>query len=96
LLLVDGADYAARLAALPSEYPERPVAKDDLFLLIFTSGPTDLPKAVRCTTGRFAGKQRPRRQAWRAEQVWWRAGKGEALRPLEPDDRSRLDPLLPE
>ncbi len=27
---------------------------DDLFLLIFTSGSTGLPKAVRCTQGRFA------------------------------------------
>ena len=29
-------------------------AEDDLFLLIFTSGSTGLPKAVRCTQGRFA------------------------------------------
>ena len=28
--------------------------EDDLFLLIFTSGSTGLPKAVRCTQGRFA------------------------------------------
>ena len=33
-----------------SEVPE----EDDLFLLIFTSGSTSFPKAVRCTQGRFA------------------------------------------
>ena len=31
-----------------------PATEDDLFLLIFTSGSTGLPKAVRCTQGRFA------------------------------------------
>ena len=30
------------------------VDEEDLFLLIFTSGSTGLPKAVRCTQGRFA------------------------------------------
>ena len=29
-------------------------AEDDLYLLIFTSGSTNFPKAVRCTQGRFA------------------------------------------
>ena len=31
-----------------------PPEEDDLFLLIFTSGSTSFPKAVRCTQGRFA------------------------------------------
>ena len=31
-----------------------PPQDDDLFLLIFTSGSTSFPKAVRCTQGRFA------------------------------------------
>ena len=31
-----------------------PPAEDDLYLLIFTSGSTNFPKAVRCTQGRFA------------------------------------------
>ena len=55
LLLVDDASYADRLAsAAPFAGPARPVTEDDLFLLIFTSGSTGLPKAVRCTQGRFA------------------------------------------
>lgn len=53
-LVVGSADYAARLAAAPGTLPDRPVSEDDLFLLIFTSGSTGLPKAVRCTQGRFA------------------------------------------
>jgi fatty-acyl-CoA synthase len=55
ILLVDEAAYAERLAsAAPFAGPTRPVNEDDLFLLIFTSGSTGLPKAVRCTQGRFA------------------------------------------
>jgi fatty-acyl-CoA synthase len=50
---VDSPDYRDRLAIQP--FQERPaIAEDDLFLLIFTSGSTGLPKAVRCTQGRFA------------------------------------------
>jgi fatty-acyl-CoA synthase len=40
-------------------------------------------------------KQRLRREAWRVEPVFWRPAKAEALRPLEDDDRARLEPLLP-
>ena len=36
------------------EPPAVTVTDDGLFLLIFTSGSTGLPKAVRCTQGRFA------------------------------------------
>jgi fatty-acyl-CoA synthase len=39
-------------------------------------------------------KQRLRREAWRAKQVFWRPGKGERLRPLANADRARLEPLL--
>jgi fatty-acyl-CoA synthase len=36
-----------------------------------------------------------RRQAWRAEPVYWRPGKGQALRLLTAEDRARIDQLLP-
>jgi fatty-acyl-CoA synthase len=53
VLVVDGSDYRSMLdGVVPSELPA--VAEDDLYLLIFTSGSTGLPKAVRCTQGRFA------------------------------------------
>jgi fatty-acyl-CoA synthase len=50
---VDAADYASML---PSDAPDlaHEVRDEDLFLLIFTSGSTGMPKAVRCTHGRFA------------------------------------------
>jgi fatty-acyl-CoA synthase len=50
---VDAPEYAAMLPvqAAPSASA---VHESDLFLLIFTSGSTGLPKAVRCTQGRFA------------------------------------------
>jgi fatty-acyl-CoA synthase len=54
VLDINGKEEAARLSALPTVYPGRPVSEEDLFLLIFTSGSTGLPKAVRCTQGRFA------------------------------------------
>ena len=67
--LLDGIDFGLpdeRIARggrprVPERWPaepglfERPVRDEDLFLLIFTSGSTGLPKAVRCTQGRFAG-----------------------------------------
>ncbi len=53
-LLVDTAGYSAALAEQGTFLPELPVSEDDLLLLIFTSGSTGLPKAVRCTQGRFA------------------------------------------
>src|SRR5436190_1057086 len=54
VLRVDAAAYADDLAVMPTELPQRSVSDDDLFLLIFTSGSTGLPKAVRCTQGRYA------------------------------------------
>jgi len=39
-------------------------------------------------------KMRLRREAWRAEQVYWRPGKSTALRPVTAADREHLDPLL--
>jgi fatty-acyl-CoA synthase len=53
VLLVDDPGYRATLSEQPAQLPDRPVAEDDLFLLIFTSGSTGLPKAVRCTQGRY-------------------------------------------
>jgi fatty-acyl-CoA synthase len=54
VLLIDSPAYSSRLGTQPASYPERQVEEEDLFLLIFTSGSTGLPKAVRCTQGRFA------------------------------------------
>jgi fatty-acyl-CoA synthase len=58
VLVVDRPDHVARLAAPPpighEAGDDTPIVDDDLFLLIFTSGSTGLPKAVRCTQGRFA------------------------------------------
>jgi fatty-acyl-CoA synthase len=55
LLDTDDPGYLARLAELEPALPAGPPPDDeDLFLLIFTSGSTSFPKAVRCTQGRFA------------------------------------------
>jgi fatty-acyl-CoA synthase len=54
VLLIDSDEYRSALAVQSTSYPDRPVEEEDLFLLIFTSGSTGLPKAVRCTSGRFA------------------------------------------
>ena len=63
-------------------------------------GPKWLPSFVRVTSelpklaSMKIDKQRLRRDAWRAEPVFWRPGKGEPLRPLDAADRTRLEPLL--
>jgi fatty-acyl-CoA synthase len=54
VLVVDEPGYAARVAGWAPSPPDRTVRPEDLFLLIFTSGSTGLPKAVRCTQGRYA------------------------------------------
>jgi fatty-acyl-CoA synthase len=55
MLVVDGPRYGAEVDRIePAQLSGSLVTEDDLFLLIFTSGSTGLPKAVRCTQGRFA------------------------------------------
>jgi fatty-acyl-CoA synthase len=54
MLVVDGPAYRAEVERIEPAQPSGSVTEDDLFLLIFTSGSTGLPKAVRCTQGRFA------------------------------------------
>ena len=54
-VLVSGTpDYRARLGGAGAFEVAREPGEDTLFLLIFTSGTTGAPKAVRCTQGRFA------------------------------------------
>jgi fatty-acyl-CoA synthase len=55
VLTVDEPAYADVLAATrPTEERVAAVTDDTLYLLVFTSGSTGMPKAVRCTQGRFA------------------------------------------
>jgi fatty-acyl-CoA synthase len=54
MLVVDRPTYRAELKRIEPAQPSGSVTEEDLFLLIFTSGSTGLPKAVRCTQGRFA------------------------------------------
>ena len=59
VLRVDTTDYAGRLAVHSGTRAADVVAANcpdasDLFLLLFTSGTTGVPKAVRCTQGRLS------------------------------------------
>ncbi len=54
LLRTDDDAYAAALDAVDADRSWDASVEEDLFLLIFTSGSTNFPKAVRCTQGRFS------------------------------------------
>jgi fatty-acyl-CoA synthase len=56
VLITDTAPYAERLASFAdAPLPDTQVTERDLYLLLFTSGTTGAPKAVRCSQGRLAG-----------------------------------------
>lgn len=52
---VDAPHWATTLSAAPRGFEPVPAAPDDLFMLIFTSGTSGEPKAVRCTHAKIAG-----------------------------------------
>lgn len=55
VLIVDDPDYGKRLAQVAGAPVDGSAAEpSSLFLLLFTSGSTGAPKAVRCTQGRLA------------------------------------------
>jgi fatty-acyl-CoA synthase len=59
------------------------------------------PHFVRCVSelpklaSMKIDKQRLRREAWRSDDVWWRAEKNGPLLPMNDGDRQRLEHLLP-
>jgi fatty-acyl-CoA synthase len=63
-------------------------------------GPKWRPSFVRVTeelpklASMKIDKQRLRREAWRADSIFWRPDKRDGLRRLDEDDRTQLDPLL--
>jgi fatty-acyl-CoA synthase len=54
IMPVDSPSYLETLAKLEQPRGWREISPDDLYLLIFTSGSTDLPKAVRCSHRTFS------------------------------------------
>jgi fatty-acyl-CoA synthase len=55
VLRTDSDEYQSLMTSTGGDDDDRPMPRDnDLFLLIFTSGSTSFPKAVRCSQGRFA------------------------------------------
>ncbi len=78
-----------------------PVAFDAFLTRQPDLGTKWLPSFVRVTdelpklASMKIDKQRLRRDAWRAEPVYWRPQKGDALRRMDDADRRGLTPLLP-
>ena len=82
LEVFDVADFDAFLAAQPDLGPK--------WVPSFVRPTAELPKLASMKID----KTRLRAEAWRGEGVWWRPGRDEGLRPLDADDRERLDALL--
>ena len=56
LVDVTGTEYLSALDDVELKLEGFPASPDDLFALVFTSGTTSAPKAVRCTHQRIAGQ----------------------------------------
>jgi fatty-acyl-CoA synthase len=56
MLVTGTSSYRDRLAPhTGAPFPDAVITESDLYLLLFTSGTTGAPKAVRCSQGRLAG-----------------------------------------
>jgi fatty-acyl-CoA synthase len=87
LELRDGAEFdPVRFDAFLADQPDLGPKWVPSFVLVTD----ELPKLASMKVD----KQRLRHDAWRAELVYWRPGKGDGLRRLDDADRARLEPLL--